>query len=197
MPISYVSKTCKNKHCCNPHHIIKDKQEQIQILLNNPDNFDSVFNEYTQDYCKVWKGGKANNYPRVMLGSTQFLLHREVLIADGINMKGLVTRHLCHNPSCCKREHLEAGTDLDNSHDNIKAGRQYSKISKEQASKIIYLLKNTDLTCRDIAIQTMTTAGIVQNISYGKTWSHLSGMPKGSKRADWYKPETKQLSLFD
>ena len=37
---------------------------------------------------------------------------------------GLIVRHTCHNPTCVNPAHLIVGTDLDNSNDKKRAGRQ-------------------------------------------------------------------------
>ena len=261
-------KVCKNPKCCNPNHFFKDKEEYFKFLLNDPNNYKLVWNDYTNDYCHIWTKHKTDNYPLATFQNKKEKLHRWVLILQGINMEGLFARHKCHNPSCINPEHLEPGTASDNSQDMVDANRQAkgenhanckttevqvlevikllrtTKLSgkdiskqlnisykavvsiiigknwtdlsnmpygskridwnddlayerQEFALKIINLLETTELSCSKIAEKLNTTLGIVQNISYGKTWSHLSGMPLGSKRTDWNSKKDNQLELFD
>ena len=200
MPKTLVSKTCNNQQCCNPNHLIfqsEDENSQAEYLLSNPSNFDSVFNEYTQDYCKVWKRLKVHGYARYKFQGKNYCLHRKVLELDGIDMTGLVARHLCNNPGCCKREHLDYGTHADNVMDKVLAGRSTAKLSKEQVLAIIELLKTTDLTLKEVSNKLDITYSRILAVSNGQSWRHLSNMPKGSKRSDWLKDNPKQLSLFD
>ena len=206
MPKGQVFKTCKNRFCCNPNHIFKSKEEYVKALLDDPNNYKLEWNEHLQDYCYSWSRTKLDDgYAKIRTGSKTEKLHRLVLSLDGISMDGLVTRHLCHNRSCVKREHLTWGSDADNAQDRTKANRSAkgensgrAKITKAQALEIIKLLSTTTISQQKIATIAKTTYGIVMAISQGKAWTHLSGMPWGSKRSDWYKNnEVKQLSLFD
>ena len=56
-------------------------------------------------------------------------------------MKGLETRHTCHNRWCVNPKHIIKGTTQDNADDKVKAGRQAfvkgnAKITQEIAEKI-------------------------------------------------------------
>ena len=198
MPVNRVTKTCKNSKCCNPNHLIKEGNlfNYTKSLLDNPDNFDSVFSEYTGDYCKVWKGSKVNGYGCFYYKNTQYFLHRIVLELDGVDLTSKVARHKCHNRSCCNLEHLESGSHHDNIMDTVLAGRGNAKLTIEQALVVIELLK-TNIKADEIASKLNIDAHLVYKICYGQSWSHLSNMPKGSKRSDWRKDKPKQLSLFD
>ena len=206
MPTSNVLKICKNNKCCNPNHIVKTKEEYLAKLINNPNNYKEVWNEYLQDYCYSWTKTKLNTsgYAEVRFKFDFELITRWVLILDGVDMNGLFARHLCHNKSCIKRSHLAPGTAADNSQDDIKAGRQVkgerigaSKITEAKALQIIELLKTTSLSRPEIASKVGTTYNIVAHISQGQTWKHLSNMPCNSKRSDWYEKADKQLSFFE
>lgn len=44
-------------------------------------------------------------------------------------------RHLCHNRTCINIEHLASGTDYDNYHDSVKAGRRVPKGKQPRTPK--------------------------------------------------------------
>lgn len=49
--------------------------------------------------------------------------HRFSALIAGKDITKPIIRHLCHNPGCVNPDHLEAGTQHDNMHDMIQAGR--------------------------------------------------------------------------
>ena len=63
-------------------------------------------------------------YGVVALGYTMARAHRiSYEMEKGTIPEGLQVRHLCHNPSCVRPDHLEIGTQKDNMRDMIEAGR--------------------------------------------------------------------------
>ena len=198
-------KICQSSRCANPNHIFDNEKDYIKAMVNNPNFYHKVWNEYVQDYCHIWnKYFNSNGYATIRINKRRLRLCREILILDGIDMTDLVTRHKCHNRACIKPEHLEPGTLADNTQDMVDANRQAkgenassSKITTEKALEIIELLKNTTLGCTEIGNKTNVSPMIVSNIIRGQGWRHLSQMPKKSKRADWYKSDGKQLGFFD
>ena len=50
--------------------------------------------------------------------------HRLSAQLAGKDMTKPIVRHLCNNPSCVNPDHLEAGTQYENMHDMLQAGRQ-------------------------------------------------------------------------
>ena len=201
-----VIKTCKNKFCCNPNHLIDNIEEYIKFLLDNPNNYEKVWNEELGSYCHLWTKTKLckNGYVQIGFRSNSLeLLHRWALILKGENMEGKVARHKCHKRHCVNPDHLLSGTHLDNAQDMVNANRQAkgeksgtAKATETQVLEVIKLLRTTKLTWKEIAEKAKVSYKTVQHISSGASWTHLSNMPRNSKRADWYQNNNKQLSLF-
>jgi DNA-binding CsgD family transcriptional regulator len=78
--------------------------------------------------CRFWIGaftGKgAMRYGILNWGKKRVLAHRlQYARQHGRIPKGLVVRHLCHQPRCVEPSHLAIGTHRDNSADSVKDGR--------------------------------------------------------------------------
>ena len=81
-----------------------------------------------------------NGYGRIRRNSKNYLHHRYVYEQHyGSIPRGLIVRHLCHNPSCVNIEHLVIGTRGDNRDDNIDAGKFYGnqRLTENQAQEIL------------------------------------------------------------
>lgn len=91
------------------------------------------------DDCWFWLGHKNDHgYGLFRVGSTyrkadgsepepvrNYLAHRVMLwLERGEMADELVSRHLCHEPSCCNPNHLEPGTYKQNKDDSVAEGRQ-------------------------------------------------------------------------
>ncbi|MEZ5781131.1 MAG: HNH endonuclease [Rhizobiaceae bacterium] len=96
--------------------------------------------------------------------------------------KGLVIRHLCHNPACCNPAHLEEGTHQENMRDMWTAGRGHRNLG-ETATKAI-------LTADDVKeIVRLHRSGVrrgaivrrygvhtstIKRILEGSNWQHIT-----------------------
>ncbi len=75
--------------------------------------------------CREWRGGQCNGYGSVRINQKHYFAHRVAyMIAHGSIPDGLIVRHKCDNPLCCNVDHLEIGTDKDNSRDMVIRGRR-------------------------------------------------------------------------
>ena len=131
---------CRNKQCVNPNHINKFGKDYVDAMLNYPPNYEYV-DGLLDTQCKIWKGNKSQDgYCRIRFEGKIISIHRYVLFGIENYDCDLVTRHLCHNPSCFEKSHLVVGTDQDNTNDKTKAGRH--GISDEEVIKLVNFAKN-------------------------------------------------------
>lgn len=79
----------------------------------------------------------SNGYGRLPGGK---YAHREAYAAvHGPIPKGVLIRHLCHNPPCYEVTHLRAGTQVDNMQDSVRDGRLGKRVIDHQALVRDYL----------------------------------------------------------
>lgn len=73
--------------------------------------------------CWLWTEGKdGRGYPRMRFRGRPEGAHRVAFfLANGY--WPTIARHTCHTPLCVNPNHLVAGTQADNSHDMVQAGR--------------------------------------------------------------------------
>lgn len=99
--------------------------------------------------------------------------------------KGMLVRHLCHNPSCVNIDHLALGTHKDNRQDDKDAGRSWAlkgedsvtgKLTEVEVKEIRSLKLSHKAPrgyisniCKKYNIHRMT----VYDIWNRKTWQHL------------------------
>lgn len=108
-----------------------------------------------------------------------FLAHRVAYtLSIGSIPPNKHVRHLCDNPRCCNPCHLALGTDLDNSDDKCKQGRQArgsgngrSKLSEYQ---VLYIYESSK-TQKDLAAQFGIRQSMVSRIKNGIYWNWLTG----------------------
>ena len=67
---------------------------------------------------------------------------------------GLVVRHLCHNSYCVNPDHLEVGTNQDNRQDDLDAGKDWFKGSKNVTAKLtendVRFIRNSKLETKEL-----------------------------------------------
>lgn len=93
--------------------------------------------------------------------------------------KGLVVRHKCDVRNCINPEHLELGTNRENTHDTINRGRKAlgershrNSITEEKAREIKIMLRDGKRNCEIIRALDVTSK-IVYSIRSGRTWNHV------------------------
>jgi Zinc-binding loop region of homing endonuclease len=87
------------------------------------------------------KGGNNQGYGSKRVDGKSELLHRVVYCEHNnitlSSIKGLMVRHMCHNPRCINPQHLVIGTNQDNMDDMAKARRGFqTKLTVEQVLEI-------------------------------------------------------------
>lgn len=115
--------------------------------------FDRV--EKQANGCWLWTGNKNNyGYGFIWINGKDITTHRFAYQHFiGPIPKGLLVRHRCDTPSCVNPEHLQCGTNLDNSADRVargRVGRTGGYMPKTKAKALRALLQ-TDLTQQQIA----------------------------------------------
>jgi len=76
--------------------------------------------------CWTWTGARLRKgYGRIRVGGRVESAHRIawVLANGALIPEGMVIRHTCDVPPCCRPSHLALGTDVDNTRDMIERGR--------------------------------------------------------------------------
>lgn len=138
--------------------------------------------------CIEHPGGKMQSgYGRTQYKGRQILAHRlAYCMASGIEpeqIKGVVIRHKCDNPSCVNPEHLEPGTIQDNMEDMTVRGRRVrgervgnSRLTAEQINSIrdAYCPRSKDANQYALAKQHGVTQSLISMILNRKRWEHLS-----------------------
>jgi hypothetical protein len=141
------------------------------------------------DDCWNWTAGKdKNGYGQIKINRKQFRAHRVMYEAvKGSIPKGLVVMHSCDNPSCVNPDHLQIGTNKDNSQDMIKKGRKHlifggenqrgekngrALITEDDVREIRKRHANGERQV-DIAIDYGLTQIGVSKITTRRTWKHV------------------------
>lgn len=113
------------------------------------------------------------------------------MLANGQDPGGLVIRHKCDNPPCCNPAHLEIGTRADNNRDMYERGRERHvkgeevggvQLTEDQVREIV-ALRSEGLTLIDIGARFDVHYTTVQKILLGKTWAHITGLPRVDRLA--------------
>ena len=82
--------------------------------------------------------------------------------------------HLCDNPFCINPGHLVVQTPGENAQQSVSHGnRRAQKLSPEDVLEIRKLLKESDMTQREIADMFNVGRPLVSQIKLGKRWSHI------------------------
>lgn len=100
--------------------------------------------------CWEWRGKYSGGYGYYSYLGKKHLVHRLMYqLWYGDIAKGMVIRHMCHNPQCCYPEHLQVGTQQQNMDDMRKAGRQAnnSKLTTQHRRQI----RKSTLTLKQLA----------------------------------------------
>lgn len=110
----FVDRLCGDTCCIEPEHLEARTPE-----TNFWRHVDRVSDP---DGCWPWKGGTHTfGYGSTANGSAHRVAYQ---FAKGEIPPGHVIRHQCHNPICCRPDHLLTGTQKENVHDSIRAGRK-------------------------------------------------------------------------
>lgn len=131
--------------------------------------------------CRVWIGRLSQKgYGLLMIDGQKKRAHRAVWeLAHGPVPAGLMIRHRCDNPRCCRLEHLEIGTALDNARDAVERGRHARGTRKRNAklndALVASLLER--LACGEALATLAREAGVdrktLRDVRDGIGWPHV------------------------
>lgn len=124
--------------------------------------------------CWLWLGDSRSGYGRISWKGTGTILHRLTWVLSGGEIpEGHVIRHKCRNKNCCNPDHLETGTNKENTHDRFRDGTMLmgithprSKFTEQQIREI----RLSQLSGKELAIQYNTTKTTITAIKLKKTW---------------------------
>lgn len=156
--------------------------------------------------CWEWQGERnsKSQYGRCYVKNKHLSAHRVSYAAfNGQIPKGLHICHKCDNPPCCNPAHLFAGTQKENIQDAVRKRRMAygdrnwarkhpelvkrgevagnSKLSDAQVLTIWSMTK-WKIEDSEIAREFGISYATVGQIKLGKTWNHVTGEPKWSRR---------------
>ena len=109
----FVDRLCGDSRCVEPEHL------EARTPASN--FWRHVNRVSTPDGCWPWTGGTHTfGYGSTAQGSAHRVAYK---LAKGEIPPGHVVRHQCHNPICCRPDHLLTGTQKENVQDSVRAGR--------------------------------------------------------------------------
>jgi hypothetical protein len=140
-------------------------------------------NQNDLDGCWLWTGAvTGDGYGGITIEGRRFRVHRIAweLANERKIPDGLIVRHLCHVRLCCRPDHLELGTDWDNSQDMTKANRQAKGeeipqhiLTEKQVLEVLALL-DAKYEQKQIAREFNVSEATISMIKTGKVWAWLT-----------------------
>lgn len=170
-----------NTSRCKPIHILSSATIT---------RFESCFHKNSDDECWPWISYfDGRGYGMFRIGKQQFRAHRiSYEIYQGKIPGGKLVRHKCDNKSCVNPNHLEPGTDADNSHDMVLRNRStkgeinpMSKITENDVRDIVKL-RASGMTQKEVGNIFGVTRANVSCIDRGISWAQTSGMTKQTSK---------------
>lgn len=149
---------------------------------------------FDPDQCWEWRGAtKGNGYGHCNLKGQSVTAHRRAYqLFRGTIPVGLEVCHTCDNRNCVNPDHLFVGTRKDNMQDAKRKGRlstgakhafavlhgksiPAAKLSPNDIPTILERIKDGHASSQ-IADDYNVTAGAINAIRRGATWSHITGI---------------------
>lgn len=166
--------------------------------------------------CWTWTGCKSKrgygqttlSIPAIGIPGRAFrnvgvLAHRLSYALHIGDPRGLHVLHACDNPSCVNPSHLSLGTHQDNMRDMVAKGRHArccvryganvttAKHSNEDAVRVANLFRDGK-TNKEIRTLTGFTKHFVENVTSGRAWTHITGLPRRIKIKRSAKPKRRK-----
>ena len=172
--VSYIS--CTNSETANKVKELHSLEERIKFYVETSD--------ITSNGCIIPTAISPlpQGYYRIQFKGIEYMLHR-IILCKKVNKDykdKFIARHLCNNRNCINLEHLEIGTNKDNSLDS----REYSKKTKLTKEQVISVKK--DMIKIDFSkygegikfdkywsLELGVSKSAISNIRYGNTWKDI------------------------
>ena len=130
--------------------------------------------------CWLWTGAldREGGYGQFGLAGKTEYTHRLIwLHCYGTIDDGLVVRHQCRNRNCCNPDHLELGTQAQNSHDKIRDGTtnrgEKHGMAKLTANQVLQIraraMEFPSILVQEFGISRSSITDIINRI----TWKHV------------------------
>ena len=158
--------------------------------LSCEERFKNLIHKNEETGCWDWLGSKDNGYGVYHVNRKKTSAHRySWILVNGIIPKGIIIRHKCRG-KCVNPEHLELGTNKDNSSDMKRDGtaligehhpcskltddivRQIKANIPPITTRILYRSERA-YYLREMAVLFDTTYGCMKDIAGGRTWKHI------------------------
>ena len=159
-------------------------------MRNHPDpkiRFEEAYETVPWSGCWIWmRSGLKEGYGRIKINRKNILAHRysyERFI--GLIPNGMLVCHSCDEPACVNPNHLFLGTDMTNTIDKVKKGRQSKgerhgmkfRGSKHYMSHLteeaVIAIRSDTRNQRDIASDYGVRQSTISFIKLRKTWKHI------------------------
>ena len=143
------------------------------------------------DACHLWTGERTSNgYGRFDTGGRRRVRAHKVAyaLAFGFVPAGLVVRHKCDTPLCCRPGHLTIGTQLQNMRDCVERGRQAQGEAAGNAKLTVDIVNDMRRRARrgasyaDLAREYGVVIGRVHDACTGVTWKCAAEPPVNEVR---------------
>lgn len=137
------------------------------------------------DVCYLWTGCRdSKGYGRIKFAGRTVKAHRiAYVLAFGFIPAGLVVRHRCDNPQCVRPNHLQLGTNRDNTRDRVERGRgaigEGNGMAKLDAEKVNDMRRRAreGATYVELAREYGVTHIAVRDAVTGKRWENATEPP--------------------
>jgi len=123
--------------------------------------------------CWIWQKS-TDKFGYGVVGFKHICTRAHVLSCEAKNMRrtknGEIVRHLCDNPPCCNPDHIEFGSNKENSNDIVLSGS--SKSFKLGPASVRHI-RSSKKTNEELAKEYKVRRGTIYNVRTGRTWSSV------------------------
>lgn len=191
-PLKTLEATCLNRFCCNPHHIL-DSGKKGAPSWNKGKGIPAeqrFWNFVDQsggpESCWIYQGHiSKDGYGSFTPSTIPERAHRFAFqLYYGPLKKGEQVLHNCptgDNKLCVNPWHLWKGSHVDNMEDgkrkkqfHMGAGHHGAKLTESDVMLILWILRDSSFTLKDIAAKFNITTNTVWRIKQKKGWRHVS-----------------------
>jgi anti-sigma28 factor (negative regulator of flagellin synthesis) len=144
--------------------------------LTLEEEFWSYVDKKDENDCWNWIGWKDKNgygyFHSDRAHRYSYKLHN-----NNKNIKNLVVRHACDNPSCVNPKHLLIGTHNDNVQDRVKKNRsaigEHNGRSKLKEKDVLFILQDKELTTEQLGEKFNVDSNVVLAVKRRTKWKHI------------------------